>query len=95
MSAPMQQCDDAHHEMMNGPRVRQSLAASSCSRLANSIIAARSYVEQSAAVEAVERIPSDHLDGAWAWTATYLVALEKRISSENSSIEPTKGSDNL
>lgn len=31
MSDERQECDDAHHEMMNGPRVRQSLTASSCS----------------------------------------------------------------
>jgi hypothetical protein len=52
MSDEIQECDDAHHEMLNGPRVRQSLAASSCSRLVDSIAKTRPYVEHTAAVEA-------------------------------------------
>jgi len=54
-----------------------------CSRLVDSIIKTRPYIEQVSAMEAVDKIPNDQLEKAWAWTATYLVALEHRISSEN------------
>ena len=68
----------------------KSSPASSCSRLVDSIAKTRPYVEHTAAVEAVDKIPDDQLEGAWAWTATYLVALERRISSENVKADTSK-----
>jgi len=59
-----------------------AMETSACSRLVDCIVKIRPWFEQSAATEAVDKIPDDQLEGAWAWTATYLVALERRISSE-------------
>jgi hypothetical protein len=46
------------------------------------MIPARNYSRQPSACEAVERVPVDQLRDAWDWAATYLVELERRISSE-------------
>ena len=41
------------------------------------------YDWQLSAKQAVDNIPSDQLDDAWNWAATYLVELRARISTDN------------
>lgn len=53
------------------------------------MIPAHNYSRQPSACEAVERVPADQLRDAWDWAATYLVDLERRISSENDQAEAT------
>ena len=53
------------------------------SKLSDAIEAIRPYEWTNAARNAAEQIPAHDLASAYDWTATYLVELERRISSAN------------